>query len=155
MKRYLTTIGMILLAIVLMVAPVSAAKPGPDTTITLLNPPENGLLVLNVGESYTFDIEIKSSEPFVSAAAKVDIYYPGRGVFWHAGSDNASQANTALLHLTVVGKKSTAVLPAVCDWPTEGVCSPEGSAPQDILAGARFKGGRVSSASFPFDVVVP
>jgi hypothetical protein len=155
MKRYISAVGIILVAVLLMAIPASAAKPGPATTITLLNPPPGGLLTLNVGESHTFNILVTSSEPFVSAMAKVDIFYPGKGVFWHAGSDSASQATSAVLHLTVIGKKSTAGLPAVCDWPTEGTCWPEGVAPQDILAGVRFKGGQVSSNAFPFAVLVP
>ena len=87
--------------------------------------------MLEVGQSYTFDIEITSSETFVSAVAKVDMYYPGKGVFWHASTDLASQSNTATLHLTVIGKSSTADLAAVCDWPAEGVCWPAGVAPPD------------------------
>ena len=155
MKKYVTAIGVILLAVLLMVAPASAAKPGPDTTITLLNPPPGGLLVLNVGESYTFDIQVTSSEPFVSAIAKVTMFYPGKGVFWHASTDSASQATSALLHLTVIGKKSTNELQAVCNWPTEGVCWPANVAPQVIMVGARFKGGQVTSNAFPFAVLVP
>jgi hypothetical protein len=157
MKRILFTLGIILLAIPFVVMSASAAngKPAPETTITLLNPPPDNMLVLEVGQSYTFDIEITSSETFVSAVAKVDMYYPGKGVFWHASTDLASQGNTATLHLTVIGKSSTAGLAAVCDWPAEGVCWPAGVAPQMIVAGARFKGGLSTGNAFPFAVVVP
>jgi len=155
MKKLLIACGIFLMVVLLTGAPVSAAKPGPTITIELLNPPENGLLELAVGESHTFDILITSDQPFVSATAKVDIFYPGKGVFWHAGTDSVSQSNTALLHLTVIGKKSTADLPAVSDWPSPGISWPAGVAPQQILAGARFKGGLVSANAFAFAIRVP
>jgi len=155
MKRILFALGIILITLPLILVPASAAKPGPATTITLLNPPADGLLVLGVGESYTFDILITSDEPFNSAIAKVDIYYPGKGVFWHAGSDIAKQATSATLHLTVIGKKSTADLAAVCDWPAEGICWPAGTAPQVIGGAARFQGGLISFEAFPFTIQVP
>jgi hypothetical protein len=155
MKRLFFALVIILFTLPLIIVPASAAKPGPDTTITVLNPPPDGILVLQVGQSYTFDIQITSSQKFVSAMAKVDIFFPGRGVFWHAGTDTASQANTALLHLTVIGKSSTAAMREVCDWPAPGICWPAGVAPQMIVAGARFKGGLVSGDAFPFAVMVP
>ncbi len=155
MRKVLFAFGIILMVILLASTPASAAKPGPAITITLQNPPADGLLVLGVGETHTFDILIESDEPFVSAAAKVDMFYPGKGVFWHPGSDSSSQATSAELHLTVIGKKSTAGLPEVCDWPTAGTCWPAGTAPQQILAGARFKGGQVSASAFPFTIQVP
>lgn len=155
MKRFFFAFVIILVTIPLVFFSVSAAKPGPDITITLLNPPPDGLLVLPVGESYTFDIELTGDQKFVTAMAKVDIFYPGKGVFWHASTDSASQANTALLHLTVIGKSSTAGLMSVCDWPSAGFCWPAGVAPQMIVAGARFKGGLVSGNAFPFAVKVP
>jgi hypothetical protein len=81
-------------------------------------------------------------------------YYPGRGVFWH-GSDRATRDTTAVLHLTVTGKGSTAGLWEVCDWPEPGDCWPEGTAPLAIAAGVRFQGGGVVSQQFPFAVLVP
>jgi hypothetical protein len=85
--------------------------------------------------------------------ALTDQYYPGRGIYWH-GSDRATQANSALLHLTVTGKKSTADLASVCDWPEPGKCWPEGVAPASIAVGVRFKGGLVVGERFNFAVVV-
>jgi hypothetical protein len=155
MKKFLFALGIIVIAFSILIMPASAAKPGPDITIELLNPPPDGVLVLEVGQSYTFDILISGEPQFVTAMAKVDMYYPGKGVFWHAGTDSVSQNNTALLHLTVIGKNSTAALQAVCDWPAEGFCWPAGMAPQMILAGARFKGGLVSANAFPFAIMVP
>src|SRR5512146_1663663 len=132
MKRIFFVLAIILFTVPLVLIPASAAKPGPATTIELLNPPEGGVLELAVGESYTFDILVTSDQPFNSAVAKVDMYYPGKGVFWHAGTDIAKKGTTALLHLTVVGKSSTADLAAVCDWPEAGVCWPAGTVPQVI-----------------------
>ncbi len=156
MKRLLFAFGLILITLPLILVPVSAAKPGPAITVTLLNPPPDGLLVLPVGESYTFDILLTSDEPFNSAVAKVDIYYPGKGVFWHAGTDIVKQSTSAELHLTVIGKSSTADLAPVIDWQPYGLSWPGGGvAPQVILVGARFQGGLVSYASFPFAIQVP
>ncbi len=158
MKRILFLSGIILITITLISSPVLAAggKPGPNITVTLLNPPPDGVLVLGVGESYTFDILITSDEPFNSAVAKANMFYPGRGVFWHPGSDLAKQDTSALLHLTVIGKNSTADLPQVCDWPTPGTpCFPAGTAPQQLYGAARFQGGMVSYESFNFAIQVP
>jgi hypothetical protein len=154
MKRLLIVLNAVIVAVLLTSAPASLARAdlGPD--IELLNPPKKDLLVLEVGESYTFDIEITSDDPFVEAMATTDAYYPGRGVFWH-GSDIATQDTWALLHLTMTGKTSTAGLPAVCDWPEPGVCWPEGVAPVAIAVGVRYKGGLVVPWWYSFAVEVP
>jgi hypothetical protein len=154
MKKVLTAISVMVMAVLLMCVASQATAAPPPVSIKLLNPPKKGLLELAVGESYTFDIEITSDEPFLLAIAMTDQYYPGRGVFWH-GSDRASQATSALLHLTITGKKSTADLAAVCDWPEPGYCWPEGVAPVSIVVGARYEGGLTFSERFPFAVVVP
>jgi hypothetical protein len=130
------------------------AKAAPVVTITLLNPPPGGVLELAVGESYTFDILITSDTPFIFAAAMPNSFYPGRGVYWHGG-DRALQSTSAVLHLTVTGKGSTADLLAVCDWPTPGTCYPAGTAPLAIVAGVRYKGGVTVSQTFTFAVKVP
>jgi hypothetical protein len=147
------TLSVVTAAVLLMCASSSQATAGPTVTIELLNPPPDGLLELDVGQSHTFDIRIESTEPFVLAMALTDQYYPGRGIYWH-GSDRATQDTSALLHLTVTGKKSTADLAAVCDWPEPGVCWDEGVAPAAIAAGVRFKGGQVVAQRFVFAVVV-
>jgi hypothetical protein len=147
------TLSVLTAAVLLMCALCSRATAAPGATITLLNPPPDGLLELAVGESYTFDVEITSDAPFVVAMALTDQYYPGRGIYWH-GSDRATQDTEAVLHLTMTGKKSTADLAAVCDWPEPGDCWPEGVAPAAIAVGVRFKGGQVVAERFSFAVVV-
>lgn len=155
MKKLLISSGIILVVLLLAFAPVSAAppKPTPDVTITVLNLAPGSIIDLAVGESRTFDILITSNQPFVSAVAKVDMYYAGKGVFWKSSTDTYSQGTSALLHLTVIGKKSTAGFAAVCDWPSEGICWPAGVAPEAIAAGARFKGVNVGEY-FPFAIRV-
>jgi hypothetical protein len=152
MKRLLTAVVVVVSTV--LVAFFASSATADSTTIVLLNPPPAGLLELDVGESYTFDVAVTSDEPFILAIALPDAYYPGRGVFWH-GNDTAHHATSAILHLTMTGKGSTAYLPAVCDWPEPGVCWPEGSAPVSIVAAVRFKRGIVVSERFDFAVVVP
>jgi hypothetical protein len=140
MRRFTITALVTVLA-VFMLSTAAAAKPAP-VTIELLNPPKKGLLELSVGESYTFDVEITSDEPFILAMVMGDEYYPGRGIFY-SGIDSAQHATSALLHLTVTGKEPTDFLP-------EGVC------PIAAVAGVRFQGGVVVSERFDMNVrVVP
>lgn len=152
MKRFPIAIGLIV-PVVLLTCIASTAMAA-EPTIELLNPPPDGLLELEVGESYTFDIEITSDEPFILAIAMTDSYYPGRGVFWH-GNDRAHSTTSAVLHLTITGKNSTVDLSEVYDWPEPGDHWPEGTAPVSIVAGVRYKGGVVISQRFGFAVVVP
>jgi hypothetical protein len=154
MKRAFGAMGIMTLAVLLLCALFSEAIAAPVATIELLNPPPGQQLKLAVGESYTFDIEITSDEPFILAMAMPDAYYPGRAVSWRRG-DGEHHATYALLHLTVKGKKPTAGLPAVCDWPEGGDCWPEGTAPVSIVAGVRYKKGVVIAKQFLFAVVVP
>jgi len=156
MKRTLVVMG-VLVAFVLVLAtpPIQAAPPSPPgLTITLLDPLPDGLLELAVGESYTFQVEVVSDEPFLWAVAMTDEYYPGRALYWH-GQDRAVHDTSALLSLTMTGKKPTADLPAVCDWPEPGDCWPEGMAPASIVVGVRFQGGGVAVEQFAFAVLVP
>jgi hypothetical protein len=119
----------------------STAVPAP-VTIKLLNPPKKGLLELAVCESYTFDIEVTTNEPFIQTIVLGDKYYPGRSVSFH-GSDTAHHATSALLHLTITGKEATDILP-------------DGVAPVAVVAGLRYKLGVVFSERFDFNVrVVP
>jgi hypothetical protein len=153
MNRIFRSFVMLLLVFILSGIPASPANAAPVATITLLNPPQSGLLGLAVGESYTFDILITSDVPFILAMALRDAYYPGRGVFWN-GSDRVTQSTSALLHLTVTGKSPTAALPAVSDWPEPGVSWLAGVAPVSIAAGVRYRGGVVVSKTFPFAIRV-
>jgi hypothetical protein len=153
MKRLLSVIG--LMTLLVLVAPIASTAAPKTPTIKLLNPPpKNKPLELAVGESVTFEILVSSAEPFVLAIALTNQYYPGRGIYWHGG-DQASQGTEAYLYLTMEGKKSTADLFSVCDWPEPGYCWPEGVAPVAIAVGVRYPGGAVYSEQFPFSVVVP
>jgi hypothetical protein len=155
MKRILATMGILAVVGMLLGAPPTQAAPSPPpVTITLVNPPPNGLLELAVGESYTFEVEVVSGELFLWAIAMTDEYYPGRAVYWH-GKDKVIRDTSAELYLTMTGKKPTADLPAVCDWPEPGDCWPEGVAPASIVVGVRFQGGRVAVEQFAFAVLVP
>ncbi len=151
MKKLLIAISLMTLAILLAYTPSPATAA--DFKIDLLNPPKHGVLTLAVGQSYTFDIEVTSDEPFILAIAHGDQFFPGRGIFYH-DNDTAQQTTSAMLHLTMTGKESTAALPAVCDWPEPGDCWPEGVAPVSIVVGVRFQGGVVVSERFDFVVQV-
>ena len=154
MKKSFGVISIMLLVALLLSAWLPAASAPPSNTyVKLLNPPKKGVLELAVGESYTFYIEMASEEPFLSAMAKVDAYYPGRGIHSPAG-DQAGRGTTALLEITITGKNSTADMAAVCDWPWDE-CWPDGVAPVAIVAGMRYDGGVVYSEYFPFAVIVP
>jgi hypothetical protein len=151
MKRSAVTIR-IVVPIVLLACVASPAMAG--VVIELLNPPPGGILELDVGESYTFDIQITSDDPFLLAKATLDVYYPGKGV---RGGVNgrARRTTSALLHVTVTGKGSTVALPAVYDWPEPGINWPAGTSPVSIVAGVRYKGGTVVAERFSFAVAVP
>ena len=154
MKKIIIVLSVMIVAVMLMGAPPHPAKASPAVIFEFLNPPPKDLLELAVVESYTFDIRVTSDEPFAIAVVMTDAYYPGRGVFWH-GSDRAVHTTSAVLHLTITGKNSTAELPAVCDWPEPGDCWPGGVAPVSIAVGARFQGGLAVAEIFTFAVVVP
>lgn len=154
MRRFRAVMMIVVVALLVTHVVAVQAAPAPRFSIKLLNPPKHGVLELDVGESYTFYIEVKSDTPFIRAMALTDAYYPGRGVFWN-GSDGQAQATEALLELTMTGKASTADLWAVCDWPEPGVCWPEGVAPVGLAVGVRFGGGVVIAERFDFAVVVP
>jgi hypothetical protein len=153
MKKRTTALCSLVFALLLLAAWSSAAA-APGVSIRVRPLPKNKPLELAVGESVTFEIQIKSSEPFLLAMAHTDQYYPGRGIFWQ-GIDRQSRGAEATLYLTMTGKDATADLPAVCDWPEPGDCWPEGVAPVDVAAGVRFGGGQIYGEHFPFAVVVP
>jgi hypothetical protein len=144
MKTWLLGLRLFLVMVLLACShlPVSAAS----VTITVANPPANDLLELEVGESYTFEIQVTSDERFVLAIALGDEYYPGRGIFFN-GNDTAHQTSTAILHLTVTGKESTADLAPVGN-------GPPGVAPAGVVVGVRFAGGQVISQRYDFVVKV-
>lgn len=109
--------------------------------IEFLNIDPGEVLVLDVGESYTFEASVSSDEVFLSALMLSDEQFPGRGVYLN-GSDIATQTDTALLTLTATGKDSTADLPG-------------GAAPVALQVGVRFPGGIVVGQRVDFFIQVP
>lgn len=154
MKKLLAAMSVMIVAMLLMCASSSQAEAAPTVEITVHPQPPSQPLKLAVGESRTFEIRITSDELFVIALAMTDAYYPGRGVYWR-GSDRAPRDTSAVLHLTITGKRSTGNLAAVCDWPEPGDCWPEGVAPVNLVVGVRYKGGKIVVQQFPFAVEVP
>ncbi len=133
--------------------PATAAAPEPappEVTFTLLTPLPAELAV---GQSAIIGVRVRSSERFVMAIALSDAYYPGRGVAFD-GSPAHARDTSADLYLTIIGRAPTAELAAVQDWPADEDW-PEGVAPVAVAVGARFEGGGVVGARFPFGVSVP
>lgn len=152
MKKVLGTMGVVVAIALLTGMASSAAADG--ASIELQNPPGR-LLVLNVGDSYTFDIAIKSDEPFILAMAVPDVYYPGRAIEFR-GNDIVHRDDSAFLQLTMTGKGSTADFEQVCGWPEpETKCWPEGTVPVSIVVGVRYKANEVVMERFDFAVKVP
>ncbi len=131
------------------VAAAPLPAPAPAVTFTLLTPLPAYLVV---GETAVVGVRVESSEPFVMAVALSDAYYPGRGVRFD-GSPAVHGATTADLFLTLVGRAPTSDLGAVQDWPVDEDW-PAGVAPLAVQVGARFAGGALASATFPFAVTV-
>ncbi|HUF39461.1 MAG TPA: hypothetical protein VMN57_13125 [Anaerolineales bacterium] len=109
--------------------------------IEFLNISPGQVLVLEVGESYTFETSVSADEVFLSALMLSDEQFPGRGVFLN-GSDIATQTDSALLTLTATGKASTAELPG-------------GVAPVALQVGVRYPGGIVFGERVDFFIQVP
>jgi len=147
----LAVIAVTALAAILVPATAPAlAATEPEVTFTLLTPlPEH----LAVGERAVIGVRVQSSEPFAMAIALSDAYFPGRGVRFDG---SAAQANdtSADLYLTLVGRDSTADLPAALGWPTPDQNWPAGVAPLAVRVGARFAGGQVFSTGYLFAVTV-
>ena len=133
---------------------VAATPPGfpPGVDVTVLTPLPTEL---DVGETYTIQIQVESERPFDQAAAMKDAYYPGRGVFLTTGR-RAHNSTSAILTAKVTGKNSTADLESVCGWPLpDSECTSAGAAPLAVAVGVRYSGGELYWAYFPFEVVVP
>ena len=136
-KRLIFTLPIVLVLFTwITIVPVLA---DPVVSIQITNFPAGGVLELGVGESYTFDIEVVSDQPFTNALALVNQFFPGRGIFYH-GSDIAVRATTATLHLTVTGKEPTA------DFPN-------GMATASVNVAVRFA-RNVVVQTFDFNVIV-
>ena len=139
MKKSIFAISIlaVLLASGLLVMKARAAT----VLIEFLNISPGEILVLEVGESYTFETSVTADEVFISALMLSDEQFPGRGVFLN-GNDIATQTNSALLTLTATGKNSTADLPG-------------GVAPVALQVGVRFPGGIVFGSRVDFFIQVP
>ena len=139
MKKSIFAISIlaVLLASGLLVMKARAAT----VLIEFLNISPGEILVLEVGESYTFETSVTADEVFTSALMLADEQFPGRGVFLN-GNNIATQTNSALLTLTATGKNSTADLPG-------------GVAPVALQVGVRFPGGIVFGNRVDFFIQVP
>lgn len=144
MKRFVLLAVVALLALAAFAPAASAQQPTtPNTTITFLNPPAGGTLVLGVGESYTFQVRVTSDVPFNSARAFADQYYPGRGVFY-SGTNGEGRGTEAILSLTITGKSPSLGAPNVVD----------GVLPVGVAVAVRYQGGVVVGQIFNLNVVV-
>jgi hypothetical protein len=112
-----------------------------SVAIDFLNVSAGETIVLEVGESYTFETSVSADEVFISALMLSDEQFPGRGVFLN-GNSMVTNADSALLTLTATGKKSTASLPG-------------GVAPVALQVGVRYPGGIVFGSRVDFFIQVP
>jgi len=138
-KLFSHSTTILLLSIVFLSTTIAAAPtPQPNATFTLVQ----GLpAVMQVGESYTVEIQMTSDIPFVAATALPTAYFPGRYVVAAQG-DHSGRGTTATFYVTFTAKGSTAQLPG-------------GVAPVAVVAGAHYQGGFVVSQRFDFLVAVP
>jgi hypothetical protein len=147
-RRVLLALGLVASSVALVGAAVPAGAQ-PTVTFTLLSSLPTSLAV---GQTEVIGVHVESSEPFVMAIALSDAYYPGRGVLFD-GSPARPRATSADLYLTITGKAPTSDLAAVQNWPADEDW-PAGVAPVAVRVGARFPGGAVVGATFPFGVAV-
>lgn len=139
MKRALSVLFVLIFSAVLITP--AAAQGDPAPTLTFVNPPANGVLVLGVGESYTFEVQVVSDQPFLHAQLALGQFFPGRSVFAD-GIQIVHRGTSATLRLTITGKVSTAQFP-------------DGLAPMTLVAGVRYQGGVVVVQNYEFSVRVP
>ncbi len=134
MKRFLFAISITILVLLLAYTPTPGMAAEP--TITLLNAPPTQL---GIGESYTVEILVESDELFALAAVQADVQYPAY-IASHGG-DRETRATSAVLQLTLTGRRSTSALPG-------------GVTPAEIAVGIIYPGGQIVSERFPFEVAV-
>jgi hypothetical protein len=135
MKRYFSVLVLALLTVSLL----TAAKPVPATTFTVLQAlPET----MTVGEEYTVIVQVDSKQEFQSVQARPSFFYPGKGVVAVQAGDRAGAGTAATLQVTFKAKSPT-------DRMTDGV------APVYLFVGARYSGGAVAVEQFTFNVRVP
>src|ERR1041384_2569704 len=150
-KRICSMVGLLIL-MVLMTGMLAAAAPLPNTSIELLEPEELRVLndpqappptlTMNVGESLTVRIQVKSDQEFISAMVLPSFQFPGKGVVAVQGGDHAGRGTSATLQITFKAKGSTAAMPG-------------GVAPVHVVVGVRYDGGYVAVREYIFNVAVP
>lgn len=112
-----------------------------NATITLLNPPANNEVYLNVGDTFTPEAYVNSDVEFIWAVAGSDFYYPGNRYVTGQSRDRVGKDTTATLALTYTAVGSTADLDG-------------GYAPVSMIVGVRYQGGVVVSQQFNFAIYV-
>lgn len=137
MKKSLS-LSLLLILAVMSVSPARVSAQAP--TITFVNPPAGGVLDLNVGDSYTFDVQVNSDRPFSLAQMTFSQYYPGRYIF-SKGFVVARRTSSATLRITITAKAPTADLP-------------DGVNPVSLVTGVRYKGNVVFTEFFDFGIRV-
>ena len=150
MKRlfYLFSLTMLL---ILMTGILTAAAPMPNTSIELVGPVElqvlndpqapTPTLTMNVGDTLTVRVEVKSDQRFLFAQALPSFFFPGRGVVAVQGGDHAGSSTSATLEITFKAKSPTAAIDS------NGV-------PVHMVVGVRYPGGLVVVRDFLFNVIV-
>lgn len=136
MKIFRGILTLTLSIILLTTAAVPAiAAPPTSLTVKLLNPlPTN----LAVGQSYTVSIQVESKQPFTTASLQNAVEFPA---YLSDTSDVAQSATSAVLHLTLTGRRSTTALPG-------------GATSATLYVGVRYKGGQLNVTPFAYTVAV-
>ena len=109
--------------------------------VEFLNVQEGQTIDLAVGQTITFQVEVRADEEFTYALMLSDEQFPGKGIKLN-GSDIETRTGYAILSLTATGKGSTANLPG-------------GVAPVGLVVGVRYPGGVVYAERVDFYVRVP
>lgn len=139
MKRIFPSV-FLALVLVLTVVSTAAAAPVPMTTFTLVS----GLpSTMNVGETFTVEVQVDSDVPFNAVQALPSFMFPGKGVVAVQGGDRAGRGTSATVEVTFQAKSSTAGFPG------------GGVAPVHVVVGVRYAGGFVAVKDYLFNVTVP
>src|SRR6185503_12486287 len=150
MKRLFSLFSLTML-LILMTGILTAAAPMPNTSIELVRPVElqvlndpqapTPTLTMNVGDTLTVRVEVKSDQQFLFAQALPSFFFPGRGVVAVQGGDHAGSGTFAPLEITFRAKSPTAAIDS------NGV-------PVHMVVGVRYPGGYVVVRDFLFNVIV-
>ena len=138
-KKFLLVMAMVVVGLLLSVQWVSAVgSPKSTVTFSLIT----GLpAVMQVGQSYTVIVEVKSTQEYMWAKAMPDDQYPGKGVV-SSGGTRSGAGTSSTLSVVFKAKSSTSGLPGGMDQVA-------------VLAGVRLLDGTTASERFDFSVVVP